>query len=167
MASSDRRMQRRGAVDRGFPPSELGRGPPRGRAGTAPLGLGSLGLARPLPSRQWLALGSRGEFPTELSLWLIGLGVGMHWNNPRRPQENGVVERSQGTSARWCEPWTCRSPAELQVRLERMDRLYREVYPYQNRRSRLESSRTGTFRSALRSGHRRRRCGSGLALPST
>ena len=82
--------------------------------------------------------GSRGEFPTDLSLWLIGLGVGMHWNNPRRPQENGVVERSQGTSARWCEPWTCRTPAELQARLERMDRLYREVYPYQKRRSRLE-----------------------------
>jgi hypothetical protein len=82
--------------------------------------------------------GSRGEFPTDLSLWLIGLGVGMHWNNPRRPQENGVVERSQGTSARWCEPWTCRTPAELQARLERMDRMYREVYPYQNRRSRLE-----------------------------
>jgi hypothetical protein len=82
--------------------------------------------------------GSRGEFPTELSLWLIGLGVAMHWNNPRRPEENGVVERSQGTSARWCEPWTCQSPEELQGRLERMDRLYREVYPYRDRRSRLE-----------------------------
>ena len=82
--------------------------------------------------------GSRGEYPTELSLWLIGLGVAMHWNNPRRPEENGVVERSQGTSARWCEPWTCQSPGELQVRLERMDRLYREVYPYRERRSRLE-----------------------------
>jgi hypothetical protein len=82
--------------------------------------------------------GSRGDFSTELSLWLIGLGVGMHWNNAGSPQENGVVERSQGTSARWCEPWTCRTPAELQTRLERMDRLYREVYPYQKRRSRLE-----------------------------
>jgi hypothetical protein len=82
--------------------------------------------------------GALGDFPTELALWLIGLGVAMHWNNPRRPQENGVIERSQGTSARWCEPWTCRSPAELQSRLERMDRLYREVYPYRERRSRLE-----------------------------
>jgi hypothetical protein len=82
--------------------------------------------------------GSRGDFPTELSLWLIGLGIGMHWNNPRRPQENGVVERSQGTSARWCEPWTCRTPAELQARLERMDRLHREAYPYQRRLSRLQ-----------------------------
>ena len=63
--------------------------------------------------------GSRGEFPTDLSLWMIGLGVGMHWNNPRRPQENGVVERSQGTSARWCEPWTCRTPAELQAMADR------------------------------------------------
>jgi hypothetical protein len=82
--------------------------------------------------------GALGDFPTELALWLIGLGVAMHWNNPRRPQENGVVERSQGTSARWCEPWTCRSRAELQARLERMDRLYREVYPYRERRSRLK-----------------------------
>jgi len=80
--------------------------------------------------------GSTGDFPTELALWVIGLGVGMHWNHPRRPQENGVVERSQGTSDRWCEPWTCASPAELQERLERMDRMYREVYPYRKRLSR-------------------------------
>src|SRR5438132_5785588 len=31
--------------------------------------------------------GSHGDFPTELSLWLIGLGLGIHWNNPRSPQE--------------------------------------------------------------------------------
>ena len=84
--------------------------------------------------------GSLGEFPTDLSLWLIGLGIKMHRNNPASPQENGVVERSQGTSARWCEPWTCQTPEELQDRLERMDRLYREVYPYQNR-ARCSSSR--------------------------
>lgn len=80
--------------------------------------------------------GSKGDFPTELGLWLIGLGVGMIWNTPRRPQENGVVERSQGTGNRWCEPGTCHSPAELQARLEEMDRLYREVYPYRERLSR-------------------------------
>ena len=82
--------------------------------------------------------GSWGEFPTDLSLWVIGLGVGIHWNNPRSPQENGVVERSQGTSDRWCEPWTCDSPEELQARLERIDRLYRDVYPYQERLSRTQ-----------------------------
>jgi hypothetical protein len=81
--------------------------------------------------------GSTGDFPTELSLWLIGLGVGMHWNHPRSPQENGVVERSQGTSDRWCEPWTCATPTELQGRLNEMDRLHREVYPYRERLSRM------------------------------
>jgi hypothetical protein len=29
--------------------------------------------------------GSWGDWPTDLSLWLIGLGVGLHWNNPRSP----------------------------------------------------------------------------------
>jgi transposase InsO family protein len=80
--------------------------------------------------------GSRGEWPTELALWVIGLGVTMTWNRPRRPQDNGVIERSQGTANRWCEPWACDSPDELQGRLERMDRLYREIYPYKDGRSR-------------------------------
>jgi len=40
-----------------FPPRGLAEGPPRGRAGTASPGLGSLGVARPFPSRQRLALG--------------------------------------------------------------------------------------------------------------
>jgi hypothetical protein len=81
--------------------------------------------------------GSTGELPTELALWLIGLGIAMHWNNPRRPQENGVVERSQGTSQRWCEPWTCDTPADLEKRLTEIDRLYREAYPYRERLSRM------------------------------
>jgi hypothetical protein len=74
--------------------------------------------------------GSWGDLPTDLAPWVIGLGVAMHWDHPRSPQENRVVERSQGTADRWCEPWTCGSPGELQGRLDRMDRLYREAYPY-------------------------------------
>src|SRR5438270_9705539 len=79
--------------------------------------------------------GSWGDFPTDLSLWLIGLGVAVHWNNPRSPQENGVVERSQGTSNRWCEPWRSESLEDLQERLDRIDGLYRETYLYRERRS--------------------------------
>jgi hypothetical protein len=94
------------------------------------------GLPQRLRVDNGVPWGSRGDFPTDLSLWVIGLGVGVHWNNPRSPQENGVVERSQGTSNRWCEPWTCGSPEELQERLDRMDRLYRESYPYRERLSR-------------------------------
>ena len=60
----------------------------------------------------------------------------MIWNTPNCPQENGVVERSLGTGNRWCEPWTCKTATELQSRLERMDRLHREVYPYREGPSR-------------------------------
>src|SRR5262249_47578757 len=91
-------------------------------------------LAGPsLPIRIQLA-----QAPVRLELERLTLAMARHEEPPRRPQENGVIERSQGTSARWCERWTCRSPAELQSRLKRMDRLYREVYPYRERRSRLE-----------------------------
>jgi hypothetical protein len=83
--------------------------------------------------------GSAGDWPTDLALWLIGLGVAMHWNPPRRPQDNGVVERSQGTGKRWGEPETCRHPHELQQRLNDMDRIQREVYPSIHGRSRWQA----------------------------
>jgi hypothetical protein len=73
--------------------------------------------------------GSKGDWPTDLALWLIGLGVDMIWNPARRPQDNGVIERSQGTGKRWGEPETCQDADELQRRLDNMDRIQREVYP--------------------------------------
>jgi hypothetical protein len=73
--------------------------------------------------------GSKGDWPTDLALWLIGLGVDMIWNPARRPQDNGVVERSQDTGKRWGEPETCQDADELQRRLDDMDRIQREVYP--------------------------------------
>jgi hypothetical protein len=62
-------------------------------------------------------------------MWLIGLGVAMRWNPPRRPQDNGVIERSQGTGKRWAEPGTCQDVQQLQARIDDMDRIQREVYP--------------------------------------
>ena len=38
--------------------------------------------------------GSCGDLPTPFALWLVGLDIGVIWNPPRRPQDNGVVERS-------------------------------------------------------------------------
>jgi hypothetical protein len=73
--------------------------------------------------------GSKGDWPTDLALWLIGLGVGMAWNPARSPQDNGVIERLQGTGKRWTEPSTCQDPNELQGRMGEMDRIQREVYP--------------------------------------
>lgn len=73
--------------------------------------------------------GSKGDWPTDLALWLIGMGIVMIWNPARRPQDNGVVERSQGTGKRWAEPRACRDAAELQGCLDKMDRIQRESYP--------------------------------------
>ena len=73
--------------------------------------------------------GSWSDLPPRLALWLIGLGIDMHWNTPCRPQENGVIERSQGLAARWAEPGQCRSVQELQRRLDHEDAVQREVYP--------------------------------------
>jgi hypothetical protein len=83
--------------------------------------------------------GSTGDLPTDLALWLIGLGVGVVYNPPRSPFLNGVVERSQGTGKSWAEPHACDTPDELQRHLETMDGIQREEYPYRNGASRRES----------------------------
>ena len=83
--------------------------------------------------------GSAGDLPTALALWLIGLGIGVIWNPARRPQDNGVVERSQGTGKRWAEPPTCADAAELQRRIDDLDGIQREEYPSIGGMSRLEA----------------------------
>jgi hypothetical protein len=83
--------------------------------------------------------GTRGDLPTDLELWLLGLEAGVAANPPRRPQDNGVVERSQGTAKRWGEPWSCDSPGELQRRLGEMDEIQRQDYPSIGGRSRGEA----------------------------
>jgi hypothetical protein len=83
--------------------------------------------------------GSTGELPTDLALWLIGLGVEMIWDPPRRPRANGVVERSQGTGKRWAEAPSCRDAAELQRRVDDQDRIQRELYPSISGSSRWEA----------------------------
>jgi hypothetical protein len=83
--------------------------------------------------------GSAGDWPTDLALWLLGLGVAMTWNPARTPQANGVVERSQGTGKRWTEPSTCQDANELQQRMDDMDRIQREVYPSIHGKSRWQA----------------------------
>ena len=81
--------------------------------------------------------GTTSGLPSCLSLWAAGLGVEMYWNDPRRPQQNGVVERSQGTTQRWVEPGGCANFAELCRRVAEEDRIQREVYPAIDGQSRL------------------------------
>jgi hypothetical protein len=73
--------------------------------------------------------GDSAELPSELTLWLAGLGVAVIHNPPRRPQRNGVVERSHGTALRWATPGSCATLEELQARLDREDQVQRDEYP--------------------------------------
>lgn len=100
--------------------------------------------------------GSKGDLPTDLALWLIGLNVRVCWNPPRQPQKNGVVERSQGTGKRWSEPGRCQSVDELQKRIDEMDAIQRSEYPLPDGRSRMELY--PELRHSGRSYARRREC---------
>jgi hypothetical protein len=82
--------------------------------------------------------GSSGDFPPEMALWLIGLGIEPVWIDPGCPQQNGVVERAQGTGQNWAEPDNCSSTSALQARCDAEDRQQREPYPYRDGRSRWE-----------------------------
>ncbi|WP_044147311.1 DDE-type integrase/transposase/recombinase [Singulisphaera acidiphila] len=82
---------------------------------------------------------ARGDLPTDLGLWLAGLAVGLDYNPPATPQDNGVVERSQGTAKRWGEPHTCDTLEDLRQRLEMMDEIQRGEYPSVRGRSRQEA----------------------------
>lgn len=82
--------------------------------------------------------GNSSDFPPELALWLIGLGIGVVWIPPGCPQQNGVVERAQDVGQDWCEPQTCASAAELQQRCDVLDRRQREQYPYRDGQSRWQ-----------------------------
>ena len=73
--------------------------------------------------------GTPRDLPTELALWLIGLGVEVIWNPPAQPQENPKVERCQGVTDAWSEPHSCAGPAELTDRLDWVCRTQREEYP--------------------------------------
>lgn len=82
--------------------------------------------------------GNWNDLPTPFALWLIGLGVQLHWNDPACPQQNPKIERSQGTGQRWGEPQRCQSVAELQSNLDVADRIHREEYPTAGGGSRWE-----------------------------
>ena len=97
------------------------------------------GLPRAVRVDNGAPWGSAADLPTELALWLIGLGVAVLRNPPRCPQDNGVVERSQGTGKRWAEPHTCRDADELRRRLEEQGAIQREQYPSIKGRSRIEA----------------------------
>jgi hypothetical protein len=73
--------------------------------------------------------GSSSGLPSVLSLWLAGLDVAVLWNDPYCPQQNGVVESTQGVSRRWVAPQNCQDLRDLERALAREDHVQREEYP--------------------------------------
>jgi hypothetical protein len=82
--------------------------------------------------------GSWSDLPPPLALWLVGLGLRVEWIPPRQPHHNGVAERSHGVTQAWAEAGQCHSPAELQERVDREDRVQRELYPHRGDRPRWQ-----------------------------
>ena len=72
--------------------------------------------------------GNWNDLPTPLALWLVGLGLTLHFNDPGCPTQNPKIERAQGTGQRWGEPERCASVAQLQANLDEADRIHREEY---------------------------------------
>lgn len=83
--------------------------------------------------------GTTHDLPSELALWLIGLGVEPIWNPPARPTRNAKVERSNGLTRQWGEPQACDGPRSLARALAEVCRIQREEYPGQRGRTRLEA----------------------------
>jgi hypothetical protein len=81
----------------------------------------------------------RGGLPTDLELWLAGLGVRLHVNPRRRPQANSQVERAQRTGQDWAGPSLCDTVEQLQRRVDEEDRVQRQHYPLAEGVSRLEA----------------------------
>jgi hypothetical protein len=123
---------------RSFPPSVWNQVPPSTVQAQFRQVFGLWGRPERLRLDNGLPWANWNDLPTALALWLVGLGVDLLFNPPRQPQYNGVVEKSQDTGQRWCEPHTCQTAGELQTRLDAMDRLQREAYPSLQGRSRLQ-----------------------------
>jgi len=82
------------------------------------------------------------DLPTAFALWLLGLGLKVHFNPACQPQENGVIERSNGTGQRWAEVRQYRSVAQVQEKLNEVDEIQREYMPSVAGKSRMEAYAT-------------------------
>jgi hypothetical protein len=84
--------------------------------------------------------GGWNDLPPDLALWLLGLGIELHWNAPHYPQGNAVLEQGHGVCQRWAEPERCPDLATLQAHLDWAVTTQRERYPScAGRRSRREA----------------------------
>ena len=122
-----------------FPPGALAERPHHHDPGHVPPHVHPLGPARGGPCRQRVSLGVTADLPTELALWLIGLGVAVIWNPPAQPRKNPKVERCQGVAAAWAEPQACADLAALSAHLDWVGRVQCQEYPSIGGSTRVEA----------------------------
>jgi hypothetical protein len=95
--------------------------------------------------------GTPRDLPSELALWLIGLGVEPIGIPPAQPTCNPKVERSHGLTQPWGELHTCADCQQAARVLAWVGRVQREEYPAIRGRTRAEAfPRLGTPRRAYR-----------------
>jgi hypothetical protein len=95
--------------------------------------------------------GTPRDRPSELALWLIGLGVEPIWNPAGQPTCNPKGERCNGLTQQWGERHRCADCEQAAVVLAEVGRIRREEYPAIRGRTRLEAfPRLGTPRRAYR-----------------
>ncbi len=82
--------------------------------------------------------GSWNDLPPALALWWWGLGIEVVWNPPRKPQWNGIVERSQGVLQQWAEPEKWHTLEEAREKLAWAVEMQRERYKGADGKTRLE-----------------------------
>jgi hypothetical protein len=83
-------------------------------------------------------VGPDSDLPTDLELWLAGLGVALHKGRPHVPQDNPRVERGQRTAQDGAEPWPHDTAEPWPQRLDEEDRIQREVHRFDGQHTRLE-----------------------------
>lgn len=64
-----------------------------------------------------------------LALCLLAYGISVQTNRPGVPQQNGKVERQQGTSMRWAEVKRCATLQEAEQKVKQAVIIQREQYP--------------------------------------
>jgi hypothetical protein len=82
--------------------------------------------------------GTPRDLPSELALWLIGLGVEPIWNPPGQPTCHPKVERCNGLTQQWGELHTCTDCPQAAKMLAWVGRIQREEYPAIRGRTRRE-----------------------------
>jgi hypothetical protein len=65
---------------------------------------------------------------TILGLWLVGLGIKVIYNRPRRPTDNAKVERMQQTTKNWAAIKMCKNQKQLKEQLEAAIEIQRKHY---------------------------------------